>query len=148
MPTQSMSPTIEPDDRFAAFKLLRPRRWDLVVYWNNDARGRMPYVKRLVALPGERLRFDGGGVFINDQPVTVPAVLAGKCHAKLPGGARPETRYYDGDTITLGPDEYFLIGDNIDISADSRINGPSKSADLIGVIDLIYWPLGKFRVVR
>jgi signal peptidase I len=150
MPTASMSPTIEPADRFLACKLLKPRRWDLIAYWNNDPHGRARYVKRLVALPGERLRFDGGGVFINDQAVEVPAVLAGKCHAKSPGTSRGTSlmRYRDGETITLGPDEYFFVGDNIDISADSRINGPTKSADIVGVIDLIYWPARKMRIVR
>ena len=148
MPTESMSPTIEPGDRFMAFKLLAARRWDLVVYWNNDPLGRARYVKRLVALPGERVRFEGGGVFINDQPVEVPPVLAGKCHAKLPGGATSLARYSDGETITLFADEYFFVGDNIDISGDSRINGPTKSADIVGVIDLIYWPPRKMRIVR
>ncbi|CAN5485849.1 hypothetical protein BH09PLA1_BH09PLA1_05560 [soil metagenome] len=146
-PTASMSPTLNANDRFVANKLISPRRWDLVVYWSYD-REPAQYVKRLVGLPGERLRFDEGGVFINDQPVKVPPVLAGRCRASYPHQRWQEARYHDGDTIVLGADEYFFIGDNIDISADSRISGPSKESALIGVVDWIYWPLRKFRLTR
>ncbi|HEX5244232.1 MAG TPA: S26 family signal peptidase [Tepidisphaeraceae bacterium] len=57
-------------------------------------------------------------------------------------------RYQEGQTITLGNDEYFFIGDNADESGDSRLYGPSHRVDVVGVVDLIYWPIGKLRIVR
>ncbi|MEA2709395.1 MAG: signal peptidase [Phycisphaerales bacterium] len=151
MPTASMSPTIESGDRFFVNKILRPRRWDLVAYRNVDQiQPQEPeiFCKRLIALPGERLRFDGGTIYINDQPANVPPVLAGRCHATLPRVFAISMPYTDGQTITLAADEYFFIGDNVDISGDSRIFGPSKSSSILGVIDVIYWPPGRIRVVR
>lgn len=48
----------------------------------------------------------------------------------------------------LGGDEYFLIGDNVDSSVDSRMNGPSPGSSIVGVVDLVYWPLGRVQVIR
>ena len=147
MPTSSMAPTLEPGDRFTVNKLIAPRRMDLVAHWRPGPDPAM-YCKRLIGLPGERVRFDNGGVFVNDQPLALPAVLAGHCHAS-PAAARASiSRYRDGETIALGPDEFFLIGDAVDISADSRLDGPSRASSLIGVVDALYWPPRKFHVFR
>jgi signal peptidase I len=150
MPTASMSPTIEARDCFFADKLLCPRRFDLVVYRNNDEAHAI-YCKRLIALPGERLRFENGAIYINDQLASPPAGLAGRYHAAPGAPGNPGTasaRYHDRQTITLGADENFLVGDNVDISADSRSYGPSQTRSLIGVVDLIYWPPPKMRIIR
>jgi hypothetical protein len=77
MPTASMSPTIEPRDCFMANKLSHPRRFDLVVYRNNAGAHEI-YCKRLIALPGEQLRFENGAIYINDQLASPPAGLAGR----------------------------------------------------------------------
>jgi signal peptidase I len=142
--TRSMSPTLNSDDRFVANRLIRPRRLDLVAYRSPTENA--IYCKRLIGLPGERLRFEGGGLYINDQPIGLPSVIAGRCHASLPGF--PQPRYTDGQTIQLGDDEFFFIGDNVNISGDSRLQGPSHASSLVGVGDLIYWPLSAVRIVR
>jgi signal peptidase I len=147
MPTKSMSPTINPDDRFIVNRLLRPRRWDLVAYRNNGPHPEV-YCKRVIGLPGEKLRFDHGNIFINDHLVTPPPVLAGHLRA-FPGETQPAYfRYKEGETITLGDNQYFFVGDNIDISADSRMYGPSDRSSLVGVVDVIYWPVTKIRILR
>ena len=56
--------------------------------------------------------------------------------------------YQDGQTIQLKPNEYFFIGDNPEISADSRLDRPSDRSSVVGVLDLIYWPMHRARVVR
>jgi signal peptidase I len=149
MPTPTMAPTIEPTDRFLANKLLQPRRWDVVVYWtHSEGPVPRPYCKRLIGLPGERLRFENGNLYVNDQPVQPPAVLAGKLRAATPGFARGFWKYADGETISLGTDEFFFVGDNISMSLDSRVTGPSDRSTLIGVVDAIYWPLSRFSMLR
>jgi signal peptidase I len=147
IPSASMSPTLNPGDRFFVNKLAQPRRWDLVAYWNITDRppGRTIYCKRLIGLPGERLRFDNGQIYINDQAQTAPGVLAGRLTASMPFG---RSRYHDGETIQLGPVEFFVVGDNLNNSADSRFSGPSNMSDIIGVMDLQYWPFSKFGVKR
>jgi len=147
MPTQSMAPTINPSDRFVANKFIAPKRWDLVAYRNND-KDQNVFCKRLVGLPGERLRFEGGQLFVNDQAVAGPAILAGRFHAATPHETGSAARYHDGETILLGQDECFLLGDNLEISGDSRYFGPSPRTSLIGVIDVIYWPPSRARIIR
>ena len=144
MPTGSMSPTLNAGARFAAAKIVRrPARWDLVAYHADHGQ---VFCKRLLALPNETLAFDGqGGVTIDGRPVAVPPVLAGRCRAALPTG---QPRYADGEPIRLAAGQYFFIGDNVDRSWDSRNMGPTNAADLIGVVDLIYWPPAEARIVR
>lgn len=149
IPTATMSPTIEPTHRFLANKLLQPRRWDLVVYWNESVDGRRePFCRRLIGLPGERLRFENGNLYVNDQLAQPPPVLEGKLHASGNGFKSGPWKYADGETISLGANEFFVVGDNIAVSADSRVNGPSDRSALIGVVDVTYWPLSRFKLLR
>ena len=147
IPSSSMAPTLNPGDRFFVNKLAQPRRWDLVAYWTvtDLPPGRTIYCKRVIGLPGERVRFDNGQIYINDQLQTAPAVVSGRLTAAMPFG---RSRYRDGETIQLGPAEMFVVGDNLNNSADSRYNGPSNTSEIVGVMDLQYWPLSKFGVKR
>jgi signal peptidase I len=149
MPTASMSPTVVPGDRFCANKLLSPRRWDLVAYVN-DGPDRAVYCKRLVGLPGERLRFEGGQLYVNDQLQAAPAVVAGRYFSspRHNGVPMPDARWRDGDTIQLGPNDLFFVGDDPDISGDSRMFGPTDRSKVVGVVDLRYWPAGRFGFLR
>lgn len=146
VPTGSMAPTIEPGGRVMVSKLLRPRRWDIVAYRTNF-QGPSVYCKRVIGLPGERLRFESGNLYVDDKLMVPPAVLAGHFKVFEDSYAYP-VHYHEGQTITLGKNEFFFIGDNADISLDSRLLGPSDCSTIVGVVDLIYWPLSRFRIVR
>jgi signal peptidase I len=148
--SQSMVPTLQPGDRVFVGKRLTPRRWDLVAYRVTEARGGPTvYCKRLVGLPGERLRFDGGELYVNDQrQADAPALLAHRLLIAPPGFPASALRYQDGETIQLGADEIFLIGDDLTRSLDSRTDGPSRRSDIVGVADLRYWPPGRAGLLR
>jgi len=51
-------------------------------------------------------------------------------------------------SATLGPDEFFVLGDNSQASADSRFMGPSKMSAIIGVVRWRYWPLSRMAIFR
>ncbi len=144
LPTESMSPTLIPGNRFVVNKLAHPARWDLVTY-HSSVQGSPVWCKRVVGLPGERLRFDQGNIYVNDQLTAAPPVVAGRYHASLPTWP---TKYRDGQTIVLSDRELFLVGDNVDVSGDSRIYGPTDSSSLIDVVDFVYWPPSDARIVR
>jgi len=146
VPSDGMSPTIQPNDQFVANKIISPKRWDLVVY-RNKLDGQV-YCKRLVGLPGERLRFSSGTVFINDREETPPVLLAGRLHARSVEHPTGDWKYRDDETIALASNEFFVIGDNVERSLDSRYSGPSDRASLIGVVDWIYCPVSRMRLVR
>jgi signal peptidase I len=145
IPTVSMSPTLVPLDRIFADKLASPRRGDLVLYHPlvNGEVQTVIYCKRLVGLPGDRVRIQGRDLFVNDR-------LAAAWPAATDEYTPPPPHFYyaDGLTTTLASDELFFVGDNCAVSYDSRFVGPSKLSAVVGVADFIYWPLNRFRCFR
>jgi signal peptidase I len=147
-PTKGMAPTINPGDRFLAHKRLAPHRWDLIVF-HPPVHPNEVFVQRVVGLPGEKVEIVGGEVRINDVPRT------------RPGGTQPYlgrvgvgNNGCEGHPIVLGPDEYYMLGDNTTISYDSRwwtVSAPGHqlgavpASDVVGVVTTLYWPLARWR---
>lgn len=120
-----------------AYRFHSPERGDVIVLRRTDDT-REFFLKRIVALPGERIRIQHGKVTIYDE-------------AHRDGVVLDEEAYLDpsvstnGELImTMGSDEYFVLGDNRPVSQDSRIIGPVKRADIVGRVWLRGWPLDKF----
>jgi signal peptidase I len=89
------------------------------------------YLKRIVALPGERWREQDGYIYVNGTRLDEPYVT-------------PDRR--DQETIperTVPNDEYVLLGDNRSSSCDSRRWGAVPRDDLIGPVYAVYWPPGR-----
>jgi signal peptidase I len=147
LPTSNMVPTLEPGDVFIANKLMSPHRWDLVVFHYGDE---LPdtHCDRIVALPGERLRFYHGSVYINDKMIAAPAVVEGRYRYAPRAIPAWRARYQEGDIIVLGKNEFFVVGDNVDVAMDSRMWGPIDGSKLVGVADLKYWPLNRAAILR
>ncbi|MDR3583077.1 MAG: signal peptidase I [Candidatus Pacebacteria bacterium] len=98
------------------------------------------FIKRVIGLPGETVQ-------VKDDQVTV----FNKTHPD--GFVLNESTYLSSsvmtsgdDKITLGPDQYFVMGDNREFSSDSRAWGPVPVSDLIGEVELRAWPLNKISV--
>ena len=148
IPSSSMEPTLhcaEPEagcqagssDRVLAnrfiYRFRDPSRGDIVVFETPERAVRRcgaggTFVKRLVGLPGDRISLTDGVLYIDGESVDEPYVNGGP-----PGSGFRER--------TLGPDEYFMMGDNRGHSCDSREWGPVTRDDLIGPVFAVYWPL-------
>jgi len=108
----SMSPTLEDGDVLIVDKLSyrfrEPERFDVVVfrylYKENSY-----YIKRIIGLPGETVQITEGKIYIDGKLLEEDF---GNAEMKNPGRAV--------QPITLGSDEYFVLGDNRNISSDSR----------------------------
>jgi signal peptidase I len=149
----SMRPTLTPGQRIAVAPLVRPpTRGDLVVVTrprftgapprgspdpsrstgaplrgSPDPSGRdLEVVKRVVGLPGERVRLHPGGLEVDGQPVPEP-YLAGP-----PAAGTLE--------VELGPAEYLVLGDHRAASTDGRDFGPVGADALVGRVRFAYWP--------
>lgn len=81
----------------------------------------MTVIKRVIALPGDSLSITEGEVYLNGMPLDEPYIDADE--------------YTSGDiSITLGDDEYFVMGDNRSVSLDSRQAGCISRTDIKGIV--------------
>lgn len=142
---ESMLPTLQHGDNLIVDKLTYrfsdPKRFDIIVFPHIEPNGtKSYYIKRIIGLPGETVRMDTDGtIYING------AVLAEDYGEKVvsnPGRAYTE--------ITLGEDEYFVLGDNRDNSSDSRDPsvGNIHRDDIVGKAWLRIWPLSSFGFLK
>jgi signal peptidase I len=116
----SMEPAIEQGDLLfvnrLAYRFREPRRGDIVAV--RIAGRSVVYVKRLVGLPGEQVEIDGGQLFINGARVDEPYVIK-----RAPWNLGP---------VTLGADQYFVVGDNRGMRIDQHEMGTATRDRLIG----------------
>src|SRR4029077_4227275 len=108
-----------PADRILCNKTKFPERWD-VAFFKYPLDPTIRYVKRLVGLPGEHLEIHDGAVWINGEKFKPPERLGPIRYTASAQGDRDNPLF----DITLGPDEFFVLGDNTQHCADSRMWGP------------------------
>ena len=137
----SMESTLSDGDNLIVDKITyrfkEPERYDIIVFPFQYAKNTY-YIKRIIGMPGETIRIDSDGViYINDKELTE---FYGKEVIDDPGIARNE--------ITLGKDEYFVMGDNRNNSTDSRDPsvGNIRKKDILGRAWLRIWPLYAFSI--
>lgn len=129
----SMQTTLTEGERLVENKLAyvfgNPRRGDIVIIYGPESPLRL--VKRVIGLPGDRLDFRDGSVYLNEAELTEPYAEG----ATFPEGLRLPYTVPEGTV--------FVMGDNREHSEDSRELGPIRRSSLEGKIVFRLWPLGK-----
>lgn len=138
---QSMVPNFNHQDYVLtdkiSYQLGDPSRGDIVVF-HAPPSAHCPqgtgcdFIKRVLALPGETFEIKNNQIYINGQ-LLQESYLPQNTQTK-PGN------YTRGGTITLGPSEYMVIGDNRNYSSDSRAWGPIDKSMIVGRAFFRYWP--------
>ena len=110
------------------YLLGEPQRYDIVVfhYPNNPQED---YIKRVIGLPGDVVEFRDAQVYVNDQHLEEPYINEACTPIECPD-----------KQLALGPDEFFVMGDNRNNSTDSRVFGPVKRSLIVGEVLVRYWP--------
>lgn len=99
-----------------AYRWREPGRGDVVAV--RMAGESVLYLKRIIGMPGERIRFEKGQVLIDGEPLDEPYVKN-----RAP---------WNEDELLLGSDEYFLVGDNRGMSARDHTHGAFKRERIVG----------------
>ena len=139
----SMQPTLHDGDNLIvdkiSYRFTDPKRYDIIVFpyrYQDDTF----YIKRIIGLPGETVQIINGYVYINGE----------LREDEVYGAEVMEDAGIASEPITLGEDEYFVLGDNRNHSSDSRDPnvGVLHRDELIGRAWVRIWPFDKFGVIR
>lgn len=140
---RSMNPNLNDGDNLIVEKLSYrfrdPQRFDIIVFPPQGA-PKEHYIKRIIGLPGETVQIDyEGNIYINGEVLEEDYGLE---TIQNPGRA--------AEPVTLGEDEYFVLGDNRNNSTDSRTEkvGNVKRSTITGRAWVRIWPLSDFGVLK
>ena len=118
-----------------------PRRGDIIVFeYPEDSRNpaltfwqKKDFIKRVIAVPGDRVKMIDQVVYVNDQPYKIPQEI----HKGSAGYAPPEIFNFPEHVVPSG--QYFCMGDNRDRSHDSRFWGFVPKDNIKGLAFILYW---------
>lgn len=171
IPSESMVPTLKVKDLVLVNKFIYrfhpPHRGDIVVFdppaaAHEDGK---EFIKRIVALGGDRVKVQGGILYVNGVPQDEP-YTAERSNRDFPLPNIDGTwTFYDGRTVIpkdqlaqaketdwpeyiVPPNAAFMMGDNRNNSSDSRVWGPEPLAHIVGHAMLIFWPPVHMRIFR
>jgi len=134
----SMFATLDDNDYLIAdkiaYRLHAPQRGDIIILRppTDDSKD---FIKRVIALPGERLLIRDGQVLINGHRLNEPY---------LPENWTSQANWGAPDGVVMAPNQYFVMGDNRNRSQDSRTFGPIGRDRIDGRAWFRIWPLNNF----
>ena len=137
----SMMPTLDDQERIFINKFVyrfhfeKIDRGDTVVFWFPGDPSKS-YIKRVIGMPGDRVEVRDGSVIVNGTALEEDYV---------PQEYRDQSEMRP---TTVGPDEYFVLGDHRSSSNDSRTWGMVPRRYIYGKAVFIYWPLEKMGLLK
>ena len=135
----SMMDTLKHKDNLlvekVSYRFSDPQRFDVIVFYPYGRDNDDYFIKRIIGLPGETVQIRGSDIYINDE--------------KLEENYGKDPIDYAGiaeDPITLGKDQFFVLGDNREVSRDSRYEdvGLVDRKNIEGKAILRIYPIKKF----
>ena len=138
----SMIPTLQDGDNLItdkiSYRFRDPERYDIIVLRVESQHEN--FIKRVIGLPGETVQIVGGRVYINGE-LLESDVYGNELMISAGRASQP---------ITLGENEYFVLGDNRNGSADSRLEevGNVDKSRIIGRAFVRIWPLSQFGLLK
>jgi len=131
---RSMELTLEQDDRVLVSKLDylfgQPNAGDIVVFDPPGPGSTIPFVKRVIAVGGDTIDLRDGDVFVNGNRVEIPQAR-GRTLPQVGTVAFP---------FLVPEGQVFVLGDNRQLSSDSRSFGPVPVRNIVGKVVMCFWP--------
>lgn len=150
---ESMEPNFESGERLVVNKIIysirEPQRGEVVVF-HVPQEGR-DFIKRVIAIPGDKVKVDGDDVYINgvkqEEPYLKQAIEQAHKEGRLYNiGPSFPNESFSNDTVPAG--SFLALGDNRSNSEDSRMIGYISEKELVGRADVIFWPLNKIDLIN
>ncbi len=116
------------------------KRGEVIVFQSPREENKV-FIKRILGLPGEKVKLSGGRFYINGQLLEEPYLPQGLLTI-------PEAFLSEGEEIVVPDGQYFVAGDNRPASSDSRDFGPIKKEAIIGKALLRYWPVSQAGLIK
>ncbi len=113
-----------------SYRFNHPQRGDVIAFASTRHFGQVN-ISRIIGLPGENILIKSGQIYINNSLLLEPYLPPST--ETTPGKYLPE-----GQEVTLGQNQYFVMGDNRSGSEDSRSFGPISGNSIIGKFTLRY----------
>ncbi|NJR39598.1 MAG: signal peptidase I [Leptolyngbyaceae cyanobacterium CSU_1_4] len=144
IPSDSMVPTLQIGDRLViekvAYRLRPPAAGEVIVFeppallqeygYSADR----AFIKRIIATPGDTIEVHQGLVYRNGQPLAEPYIA--------------ESPQYEMSSVTVPPNQFFVMGDNRNNSNDSHVWGFLPQKNIIGRAIFRFWSLERFGVLK
>lgn len=134
----SMKPSLKHNNRIlvnlVAYRFHKPERGDIIIF-QCPINPEKDYIKRVIALPGEKLQIKEGKVFINGKKIEEPYLKEIDRDEAVP-------------KITIPKGHVYVMGDNRINSEDSRLWGPLDCKLIKGKAQLIFWPPKSFQGLK
>ena len=138
----SMSPTLMNEQRLFVLKKQTLHHFDIVMFPSPEDEKQI-YVKRIIGLPGDTIRYEKDQLYINNKKVSEPFLKQYKEELA-------DDRLFTEDVATLKvpSHQYFVLGDNRRISKDSRSIGFISDKEVTGKVQGVFWPLDQVQWLK
>lgn len=122
------------------YRFNEPKKGDVVVF-KAPPTYEDEFIKRIIGVPGDRIRVTESGVYINDQ-------LLIESYIPQTTKTRPGRFTTDGQTVVVPDGQFFVMGDNREKSQDSRNIGFIPEDKITGRAWLVYWPVSDAGIIN
>jgi signal peptidase I len=133
----SMNPGLHTDEFVlvdkASYLFQAPQRGDVIVF-HYPLDTQRDFIKRVIGLPGDIINVTSTSVIVDGRTLLEPYIS--------------DPSNFGNDTWKLGPNQFFVMGDNRPNSLDSRTWGPLNRSYIIGKAVVVYWPVTDWELIN